>query len=334
MATVEDVARAANVAPSTVSRLLNGRMRVRPATEERIHRAIAALGYVPNTHARNLASRRTGVLGLVLPELINPFFAAVAELVEDSASAHQLKVILCPTKSQRVREEGYSDLLASGTVDGMIYLGMFRSNPRLAAAVRAGLPVVIVDEQLADLPPVSCVLVDNYAGGYQATNYLIQLGHRRIAYVSGPAELSTVQERRRGYGAALARASIEMDPALIFEGAYSEQFGASTLPYLLAHPDPPTAVFAGNDFIALGLLAAADVHGLSIPRDLSIVGFDDIPFCTYVRPRLSTVQQPVSTLAQRCVDLLVTQLETPDAAPRTEVLPVRLVVRDSAAPPP
>jgi DNA-binding LacI/PurR family transcriptional regulator len=330
MATVDDVARAAEVAPSTVSRLLNGRMRVRPATEERIRRAVTALGYVPNANARNLAQRRTGVLGLVLPELINPFFAALAECIADSASAHGLKVILCPTKSQRVREESYSDLLASGTMDGLIYVGMFRSNPHLVAAVQGGLPVVIVDEPVADLPPVSCVVVDNYAGGYQATNYLIRLGHRRIAYVSGPSELVTVQERRRGYADALARAGLHADPSLIFEGAYTEQFGISTFSYLLAHADPPTAVFAGNDYIALGLLSAADVHAVPIPHDLSIVGFDDVPFCSYVRPRLTTIQQPVATLAHRSVELLVARLENPDAAPQVDVLPVHLVVRDSA----
>jgi DNA-binding LacI/PurR family transcriptional regulator len=213
----------------------------------------------------------------------------------------------------------------------MLYLGSFRSNERLAVAIADGLPVVVVDEPIAGLPPVPTVVMDDYAGGYQATSYLVALGHRRIAFVSGPAELGSVQERFRGYLDALRKAGVETEGQVRLSGQFTEQFGMSALPHLLAAAHPPTAAFVASDYIALGVISAAEAHGLRVPDDLSIVGFDDIRFSQYVRPRLTTIRSPLDRLAHLGVELLFERLADPQAPARTHVLPVELVIRESAA---
>jgi DNA-binding LacI/PurR family transcriptional regulator len=331
--TIKDVARAAGVAASTVSRYLNGQLRVSPATEAKVLEAVAELGYVPNAAARNLARRRSGVIGFVVPEISNPYFGTIADYVVEAVERHGRLVLLCSHRSQSVKQASYIDLLASGAIDGMLYLGSFRTNERLAAAIADGLPVVIVDEPIAGLPPVPTVVMDDYAGGYQATSYLVALGHRRIAFVSGPAELGSVQERYRGYCDALRIGGIDADGQVNLAGQFTEQFGMSALPHLLAADQPPTAAFVASDYIALGVLSAAEMHGIEVPDDLSIVGFDDIRFSQYVRPRLTTIRSPVDRLAQQGVELLFERLHDPQAPARTQVLPVELVIRESAAAP-
>lgn len=333
MTTIRDVARAAGVAASTVSRYLNGQLRVSPATEAKVLEAVAELGYVPNAPARNLARRRSGVIGFVVPEISNPYFGSIADYVVEAVERHGRLVLLCSHRSQSVKQSSYIDLLDSGAIDGMLYLGSFRSNERLAAAITDGLPVVVVDEPIAGLPPVSSVVMDDYAGGYQATSYLVALGHRRIAFVSGPAELGSVQERYRGYCDALRVGGIDAEGQVNLAGQFTEQFGMSALPHLLAAAQPPTAAFVASDYIALGVLSAAEMHGINVPGDLSIVGFDDIRFSQYVRPRLTTIRSPVDRLAQQGVELLFERLHDPQAPARTQVLPVELVIRESAAAP-
>ena len=333
MPTIQDVARAAGVAASTVSRYLNGKLKVSPATEAKVLEAVADLGYVPNATARNLARGRSGVIGFVVPEISNPYFGAIADYVVEEVERHGRLVLLCSHRSQSVKQSSYIELLASGAIDGMLYLGSFRSNERLASAIAGGLAVVVVDEPIAGLPPVHTVVMDDYAGGYQATSYLLALGHRRIAFVSGPAELGSVQERFRGYLDALRKAGVETEGQVRLSGQFTEQFGMSALPHLLAAPEPPTAAFVASDYIALGVLSAAEAHGIRVPDDLSIVGFDDIRFAQYVRPRLTTIRSPVDRLAQTGVELLFERLADPGAPARTVVLPVELVIRESAAAP-
>jgi DNA-binding LacI/PurR family transcriptional regulator len=331
--TIQDVARAAGVAASTVSRYLNGQLKVSPATEAKVLGAVAELGYVPNATARNLARRRSGVIGFVVPEISNPYFGAIADHVVEEVERHGRLVLLCSHRSQSVKQSSYIELLASGAIDGMLYLGSFRSNERLAAAIADGLPVVVVDEPIAGLPPVPTVVMDDYAGSYQATSYLAALGHRRIAFVSGPAELGSVQERYRGYLDALRKAGLETEEQVRLSGQFTEQFGMSALPHLLAAAHPPTAAFVASDYIALGVISAAEAHGIRVPDDLSIVGFDDIRFSQYVRPRLTTVRSPLDRLAHLGVELLFERLADPQVPARTHVLPVELVIRESAAAP-
>jgi DNA-binding LacI/PurR family transcriptional regulator len=331
--TIQDVARAAGVAASTVSRYLNGQLKVSPATEAKVLGAVTELGYVPNSVARNLAQRRSGVIGFVVPEISNPYFGAIADYVVEAVERHGSLVMLCSHRSQSLKQSSYIELLASGAIDAMLYLGSFRSNERLAVAIADGLPVVVVDEPIAGLPPVHTVVMDDYAGGYQATSYLVALGHRRIAFVSGPSELGSVQERYRGYCDALRKSGLEPACQVRLAGQFTEQFGMSALPHLLAAAEPPTAAFVASDYIAFGLMSAAEAHGIRVPDDMSVVGFDDIRFSQYVQPRLTTIRSPVERMARLGVELLFERLQDPAAPARTEVLPVELVIRESAAAP-
>lgn len=337
-ATLRQVAQEAGVSASTVSRFLRGQLRTRPETEARIQEAMNSVGYSPPAPAGGAAAgaeprQGAAVVALVLPEIDNAYYGAIADYVVEEAERRGLTVMLCSTRNQRLREESYVDLLSGGTVAGLLYVGAHRNNSRLTALIREGFAVVVLDEEIDGVPPVDSVVMDDYAGGYQATSHLIQLGHQRIAFVGGPSELRSVQERHRGYVDALHKAQLEPDPRLRLSGPFGEQFGMTAITHLLSASPPPSAAFAASDLIALGFLAASETHGVHVPDDLSVVGFDDLRFSGFVRPRLTTVHSPVDRLAAIGVEMLVDRLRRPDLAPRTEVLPVSLVERASTAPP-
>jgi DNA-binding LacI/PurR family transcriptional regulator len=330
VATLSEVARMAGVSASTVSRHLRGQLSVSPETQRKIEAAFESLHYVANASARSLAAQRSGVIGLVLPGLSNPFFAALADAIADEVARLDVSLLLCTTRDVRQYEVKYTDLLEAQAVDGLLYLGAHASNARLAKVIERGLPVVVVDEPLRGLPPVTTLTVDNFTGGFQATSYLIELGHRRVCYLGGPAELGTEKERRRGYGEALSRAGIAVDPALVFSGPYTEGFGVSVLPHLLTRKVPPSAVFCASDHTALGLMSAAHRHGIKLPDELSIVGFDDIGVAGYTTPQLTSVHQPVGDIAKYAVEMLAARIDHPSAPPGQRTLPVELIVRESA----
>lgn len=332
MATLDEVARQSGVSPSTVSRYLRGQLTLREETERRIMDAVDTLGYVGNASARSLAAQHSGVVGLVLPGLSNPFFASLADSIADEVARHDLALLLCTTRDIRKREEDYTNLLEGQAVDGMLYLGAHPSNRRLGRVIERGLPVVVVDEPQEQLPPVTTLTVDNFTGGFQATSHLLDLGHRRIFYLGGPAKLGTERERRRGYSEALARAGIETTTGLMLSGSYTESFGVSALPHILTGKEHATAVFCASDHMALGLMSAAHVHGVQIPGDLSVVGFDDIHLARYTTPGLTSVHQPVDEIARNAIEMLVGRMNNPAAAPESRTLPVELIIRGSSRP--
>ncbi|MFC6303219.1 LacI family DNA-binding transcriptional regulator [Oerskovia jenensis] len=358
--TLTQVAQHAGVSTSTASRYLRGQLNVQPETAARIDAAVAALDYrgaVVNrgprlgtgTPSRNDAT--PGVVALVVPDFTNPFFTTLAEECADLAASRQIPLVVAVSGKHGERDGGLSPLIGgSDVLGGLIYLGMSRTDERLARAVEGGLPVVVIDEEIDLDLAVDTVTVDNYGGAYQATRYLIQQGHRRIAHVAGPPELSTTQERKRGFLDALSDAGLGADPELIRHGPYTEQFGASTFPYLTRPGNAPTAVFVGSDIVAVGMLGAAELHGIRIPEDLSVVGCDGIRIGQWLRPQLTTLEQPVAALALAAVDALEramarrgTGAGTPgagtpgaddaDVEPARTVLPLHLVIRGSVAPP-
>lgn len=357
--TLTQVAQHAGVSTSTASRYLRGQLNVQPETAARIDAAVAALDYRGATPGRVARSPRSstpqqgspaggpGVVALVVPDFTNPFFTTLAEECADLAASRQIPLVVAVSGKHGERNGGLSPLIGGTDVlGGLIYLGMSRTDERLARAVADGLPVVVIDEEIDLDLAVDTVTVDNYGGAYQATSYLIQQGHRRIAHVAGPSELSTTQERKRGYLDALADAGLTADPDLIRHGPYTEQFGASTFPYLTRPGSAPTAVFVGSDIVAVGMLGAAELHGIRIPEDLSVVGCDGIRIGQWLRPQLTTLEQPVAALALSAVDALeraMARREAQESAgtggaatgfePARTVLPLHLVIRGSVAPP-
>jgi DNA-binding LacI/PurR family transcriptional regulator len=297
-------------------------------------RAMEDLGYSRTERGqRGRTTTRTGVIGLVVPQIGNTYFGRIADSVVTAAEAQGFAVLMTSTLNHSRKQLEYVDLLADKDVAGIVYVGNYASNRALAALIEKGMPVVVVDEALSGAGPVDTVLVDDYAGAYQAVGHLTALGHERIALVTGPASLNSVHERRRGYEDALRRAGIDPAAQVQFSGQFSEDFGSGVLSRLLASPEPPTAVFAASDTIALGMMTGARNLGIRIPDELSVVGFDDIPGAGYVSPRLTTVRTPVEKMAASAVAALADRIEHPERAPQTIITPVVLVVGESAGAP-
>ena len=329
-ATLKDVALHAGLAVSTASRYLNGTLQLPPETRQRLQDAVMALNYQPNVLARNLQAGRSRTLGLVLPELSNPFFALLAEAASEAADRAGYTILLCVSGNDPAREERHVRLLATGQLDGLIYLGAHRRNEALQMLGTDRFPVVVVDEEVSS-ETAGRLFVDNRRGGYLATEHLLHLGHRDIAFLGGDPDLLTTQERLQGYRDALTERGVTASPARIRLGRYDSASGHQAATQWFS-TEAPSAIFAASDMLALGVMQAAREHGLHVPRDLSLVGFDDVPVAALLSPALSTVWQPVSELGQLGVEMLVAYLEEGRAL-STRTLGVRLVVRESTAPP-
>jgi LacI family transcriptional regulator, galactose operon repressor len=325
-ATLRDVARHAGVASSTISRYLNGGLHLPAQTRNRVRAAIAQLNYRPNVLARSLQSGRSHILGLIVPDLANPFFACVAEAAAAAAYRESYSILLCATGNDPEREAHYVNLLTGGQLDGLIYLGAHRRNLTLETIRRKELPVVIVDEEVEGVAG-GRVFVENRRGGYLATAHLLHLGHRDIAFIGGEADLLTTVERRLGYEEALCERGLNPRPDRIILGEYTTQFGARATGELLTG-SAPTAIFAASDVVAIGVLQTARQMGLNVPEDLSLVGFDDVPIAEMLAPPLTTVWQPAEDLGRAAILMLVRHLR--DRVPLVpETLGVRLRIRGS-----
>ena len=329
MPTIVDVARRAGVSPTTVSHVINQTRYVSPPVAERVRQAMTDLRYQPHGVARSLRRRRTHSLGMVVPDAANPFFAEVARGVETSAFALGYTVILCNSDGDLLKEQAYLDVLMEKRVDGIVFVAAGESHEHIQTLVEREIQVVVTDREMAGLE-VDRVLVDNFDGGRQAAAHLIYHGHRRIACITGPHDLTPSAERYRGYCRALDDAGIRHDPGLIVHGDFHTDSGYLAVAELLELPDRPTAIFACNDLLAIGVMAAVQEAGLRIPRNMAVVGFDDIALASYSIPRLTTVAQPSQKMGELAAQLLIARIENPNRAAERHLLPTRLVIRESA----
>lgn len=337
--TISDVARRANVSKSTVSRVLNGGTGVGEETKDAVLAASRELGYQPSAVARSLSTGRTKVLGLVISDITNPFFPDVARGIEDVSAMYDYNVILCNTDGQCGKEEAHVRVLLDKGVDGIIFTSVRMGETNLSELTRRGVPFVFAGRTLKNCPAHS-VEVDNFLGGCLATEHLIHLGHRQIAYVNGPVGVSSADERLAGYQQALARYQIPFDPALVFPGNFRREDGILAARMIHASSRMPTAVFAANDFMAIGLLEGLLEMGLNVPADVSVVGFDDVALAGYRPISLTTVAQPRYDLGATAARQLIHLIEVKDrrageAEPKLAeqiVLVPKLVVRGTTAP--
>ena len=324
---ISAVARHAELSVSTVSRFLRGELRVSARTEERIRAAMEATGY----RARPQPGR---TVALIVPELSNPYFSQLAQEFADVAAARDVEVQILVSGGHQSRERSLlSKAVASSEVSAVVFVSMSGSAEVLETVPR-NTPLVVFDERMEDDAGATRPFAgaDNLGGAYQATAYLLSNGHRRIAHLGGPGALDSARQRLRGYRQALQDHGLAVDPHLVFEGPYSEAFGASVLPRLLRLKDRPTAVFAGSDIMAVGLAAAAPMHGVSIPADLSLIGFDGIEVGSWITPRLSTVVQPYEQLAQRALDHV--EAAWTGRAVNPGLLPMQVRIAESVGRPP
>lgn len=276
MVTVRDVARAAGVSAITVSRVVNASGPVNAITRERVEKAIADLRYVPNGMAKSLKSRQTHTLALVLTDITNPFWTTVARGVEDTAAARGYHVIVCNTDEDPQKELNYINILVQRRIDGMILAPSSNNTERLDLLSRYDMPCVLIDRHVKG-KKMDIVRGDNAKGGFALTRHLIGLGHRDIAIMSGPVEVSTASQRLDGYRRALAAHDIPIQPDYIKYGTFKEGSSEQIVKELLAASPRPTAIVAMNNLMCIGALRALRAEGLRVPEDIALVSFDDIP---------------------------------------------------------
>jgi LacI family transcriptional regulator len=329
MPTVQDVARRAGVSVATVSYVLNGTRFVSAGLRERVLAAVRELHYEPNAAARTLRSNRSHTLGLILPDLRNPFFTETVRGIEDVAEAHGYTVLLANSDEDPQREATHLRVLRAKHVDGLIIAPAGGPYQELEQLVDMGFPLVLLDRDLAGLG-ASSVMLDNEAAARAAVDHLIGLGHRRIGMIAGRPPISSTVDRQRGYRRALDKAGLPFDEQLVATGGSTIEGGAAAASSLLERRSPPTAIFSANNLMTIGAVMAIERHGLSVPRDIALVGFDDFPWADVFRPRLTTVAQPLYDLGRTAADLVLKQLSGAGHHAERVLLPGTLVVRDSS----
>ena len=301
---IKDIAKAAGVSHSTVSRSLRDSPLIMPDTKARIQRLAHEMGYIPNAWARSLVIGQTRAVGVVVTTIADPFIAEVVQGIENTAYEHDYTVILISSNSDPSREMAAVEMLRSKRVDSVIVTSSRVGALYQGRLERIGVPVVLINNHSEQSGRyLYSITVDNQHGGYLATRHLIELGHRRIAYITGPSNHSSNTGRMVGYHQALTEANIPFDPALVVLGHGRVESGEQALSGLLEAAGQATAVFCYNDMTAIGLLRAARRSRLAVPQDLSIVGFDDIPFASYVCPSLTTLAQPQFEMGQQAMQM-------------------------------
>jgi LacI family transcriptional regulator len=334
MTTIHDVAAHAGVSTATVSHVINGTRFVDPQTAERVRRSIELLGYRPNSLARSLRRNETRLIGMLIPDNSNPYFAEIARTIEDRGFSAGYSVILCNSDGSEAKEGAYVEKLLSKQIDGMILISSSNSFKPLHTILGARVPCVVADRELGDLE-VDQVLIDNEQGGYLAGKHLIGLGHRRIGYIAGPNSLSLSVHRLTGLRSALREGGIDLPEAAVVQGDFQFEGGVKGVRRLLDAVPGLTAVFAANDRMAVGAIATLMRAGLRVPQDVSVLGYDNIPLAAAMWPALTTIAQPTGDLGNMIITLLLERIQArgEDLKPRRVLLPVQLIERESCEAP-
>ena len=334
---IKDIARAAGVSHSTVSRSLSDSPLVNSETKARIRQLSIEMGYTPNAAARSLVMGRTRTVGVVVTTIADPFIAEVTQGIESTAYEHGYSVILASSNSDPSREIAAVEMLRSKRVDGVIV-----TSSRVGALYqhhleRIGVPVVLINNHSEQSGRYTfSITVDNEHGGHLATRHLVELGHRRIAYIAAQVNHSSNMGRLAGYRQALSEAGIPFDPAMVLAGNGRVEGGERCWSQLAALTNPPTAVFCYNDMTAIGLLRDVRQVGLMVPQDVSIVGFDDIPFASYVYPALTTIAQPKFEMGQQATEMVLALMKVQasnDVQAADITIKGELIVRESSGVP-
>ncbi len=331
-ARIADVAARAGVGGATVSRVLNGRANVRPATRDRVQEAIRALNYRPSSVARSLSLQRTMVVGAVLPWFTNPSAVQRVRGIVEGLSGSPYDLMVFDVESEDRQRRAFELFDRGDRADGLLVVSTLPPDAEVERIRSAGLPCILVDGVHPSLPSIA---VDDAGGGETATRHLIELGHRRIAHIGDtPPEFrfDWSRDRTRGYERALERVGIEVRPEYVREGTRLLHVARGIATELLTLPDRPTAIFAASDTQAFGTLEAARALGIRVPEELSVIGFDDIEVASHVG--LTTIRQPLFESGRRGAELLLRALSGRRVDVRTELLPLELIVRATTGPAP
>jgi LacI family transcriptional regulator len=326
-----DIAKRAGVAPITVSRVINNSGYVSQPTRERVEAAVKELGYVPNTIARGLRSKRTHTLALIVTDITNPYFTSMARGVEDVAGASNYTVIYCNTDESETKEEKYANMLAQRQVDGVLLVPSCGNATTIKFLESNGIDVVVLDRRISGVRS-DIVCSDSENGANRLVKLLIGLGHKRIAIIAGQKDVSTSSDRVAGYQQALTEAGL-IKNELIYYGAFNEQSGYELTNQAMMQSPKPTAIFGANNFIAIGIIKALHDLKLDVPKDVSVVGFDDLPESMFMKPFLTVARQRSYEMGRLATELLLKRIsgELPEGH-REIILPVEIVVRESSGP--
>ena len=334
MPNMKQIARMADVSLGTVSHVLNGSARVREPLRRRVLEAVEALGYQPSQLARGLRRDKTNMIGMIIPDVTNPFFPAVVRGAEDLAFSNGYRLVLCNTDNDHAKELAHLNELRTYLPSGLIVIPSNFSDLTAQAQHyrKAGTAVVCVD-RLPKHWNGDSVTANNEEGAYRATRHLLQLGHKRLATITGPLHLTNAQERLAGFRRALREAGIVIAPEYVQETTFEKSGGYRKGGLMLRLLPRPTAIFAGNDMIAFGLLLAIREAGLRCPDDVSVIGFDNLDLAEMTNPSLSSVSQPGYQLGMTAAQILLDRVSGDDGPPKHYVLETVVTLRESVISP-
>jgi LacI family transcriptional regulator len=326
-----DIAKKAGVAPITVSRVINNSGYVSQSTRERVEAAVKELGYVPNTIARGLRSKRTHTLALIVTDITNPYFTSISRGVEDVAGASNYTVIYCNTDESETKEEKYANMLAQRQVDGVLLVPSCGNAKTIKFLELNDIDVVVLDRRISGIKS-DIVCSDSINGADRLVKLLVGLGHKRIAIITGQGDVSTSSDRVVGYQQALREAGLSNNE-MIYYGAFNEQSGYELTNQAMKQSVKPTAFLGGNNFIAIGIIKALHDLKLDVPGDVSVVGFDDLPESMFMKPFLTVARQRAYEMGKLATELLLKRItgEIPEGH-RELILPIEIIVRESTGP--
>ncbi|EZP33340.1 LacI family DNA-binding transcriptional regulator [Pseudomonas sp. RIT288] len=330
MATIKDVAALAGISYTTVSHVVN---KTRPVSQEvrlKVEAAIKSLDYVPSAVARSLKAKTTATIGLLVPNSLNPYFAELARGIEDYCERNGYCVILCNSDDNPEKQRSYLRVLLEKRIDGLIVASAGGDIGLAQGLAGVKTPMVIVDRGLDGLD-ADLVRIDHEYGAYLATRHLLELGHRDIATIGGPSGTSVAQMRHAGFFRALQEAGIKVRAERMLESDFTSNGGYNAAAILL-ESNPPSAIFAGNDMIGIGVLRAAAERNVRVPSELSVIGFDDIQMSRYVYPALTTVGQSILQLGEMAAEVLLRRIATPSLVTDQRIVTPSIVLRESTAP--
>ena len=329
--TMRDVAEYSGVSTTTVSHVINKTRHVNDSTREKVEQAMESLGYRPNILARSLRSGETKTIGLLVPDASNPYFAEIARQIEDLGYRQGYSVILGNSDDNPDKQKNYINTFIAKKVDGVILISTGSKASEFKPLTDNNIPIVLADRDVS-LSLTDVVLLDNEKAGYEATKYLLELGHECIACITGKNELAPSMLRVKGYKKALKEFGIPFQNGLIEMGDFRFKGGEMAMEKLLQRSCSPTAVFALNDMMAVGAMKAIMKAGLSIPDDISVIGFDNIQFASAVKPSLTTMAQPHNELSNKTVEMLIRRMSGENTGEnQREILSAGLVIRESTA---
>ncbi len=328
--TIKDIAKITGLSIATVSMVINNKDdRISPETRQKVLDAIKDTGYVPNSIARSMITKSTKTIGLIIPDIANPFFPEIARGVEDKAKDEGFTTILCNSDNDISKEESYLDILQEKMVDGIIFTSSSKRTKFSDSFKRVRVPLITVDRDITNISNYGKIIVDNKKASYEAVKYMISRGLHRIAHITGPFTSRTALDRYSGYKKALEEAEIELDESLVFEGFYTTSWGTEAMEKILDSSVDVDSIFCGNDMIAAGVIKTLHNKSYSIPGDYSVVGFDDVEIAQLLVPELTTVRQPKYEMGYKAAELLINMINSKNKSSKGYILDSQLVIRKS-----